>query len=301
MLKKETSLRVQKYLREKDLSSFLSFGESSPIGFHWANDRNSSAFVKELFAHNPKEQEAFRLEQLEGELDTLKDIPIWLMSRRGQLKSDLFNLYQCYLDPRLKTQWFDIEEILVSTSHEAGPFSSVKGMRWFDATIYAKFIYLKLIQACAPQREFRLSLDVPIEIRAGGSPLGSIKGRLHQISAHGIVLNLENLGQAKEWGDKEIMILKKPLSLKDCDSGIERCLRSEEWMGSLENFSLKGADFHTLVQSQIDSTSSDHYFIFIPFSKMTLLSVRAHEEAMKNLKELFEEAQGAIQKYVKAA
>jgi hypothetical protein len=34
---------------------------------------------------------------------------------------------------------------------------------------------------------------------------------------------------------------------------------------------------------------------------MTLLSVRAHDEAMKNLLGLFEEAQNTIQKYVKAA
>jgi hypothetical protein len=301
MLKKKTSLRVQKYLRENDLASFLSLGEFSPVGFHWANDRSSSHFVKELFNGNPKEQEINRLEQLEQDLAVLKDIPIWLMSRRGQLKSDLYNLYQCYLDPRLKNQWFDLEEILVSTAHEAGPFASIKSMRWFDANLYAKFIYLKMINSWVPQRDFRLSLDIPIEIRAGGSPLGSIQGRLHQISGHGIVLNLENLGQAKEWGDKEVMILKKPMALKDNETGIERCLRSQEWMGSLENFSVKGAEFHELIQSQIDSTSGDHYFVFIPFSKMTLLSVRAHDEAMKNLLGLFEEAQNTIQKYVKAA
>lgn len=303
MLKKKTSLKVQTYLRENDLSSFLSFADSSPVGFHWANDRASSDFVKNLFVDSTDEQGVSRLAQLESDLDILKTIPIWLMSRRGQLKSDLYNLYQCYLDPRLKTQWFDLEEILVSTSHEAGPFASIKSMRWFDSSIYAKFIYLKMIKSWVPQREFRLSLDIPIELRAGGSPLGAIQGRLHQISSHGIVLNLEGLGQIKEWGEKEIMILKKPLTdLNDREEeGIERCLRSREWLNSLENFSVKGEDFQKLLKSQVEGSKSEHIFIFIPFSIMTLLSIKAHDSAMKNLSELFEETQSTIQKYVNAA
>ncbi len=300
MLKKETQKLIQDYLKSHSLSQPLEIGKNNILSFHWANDKLSTGYVKNLY-ESEGQKEAKRREELERELYSLKETPIWLMSRHGQLKSDLYNLYLCYLDPRLRTQWFELEEILVSMNHEAGPFQSLKSMRWLDKDIYARFIYHKMITSWVPQRSFRLSLDIPLEIRAGGSPFGVLNGKIHQISTHGLVLHLASYGQAKEWHDyEEIIFLKKELSLVH-ESGIETCLKAQEWTSALENFTLKGKDFSDLISESINGQGGREYFVFIPFNKITLLSIKSHEQCMKNLLSIFHETQDTIHKYIEAA
>lgn len=298
MLKKETKKQFQSYLNQMSLSDPLYFGDNKVLSFHWANDRLSSDYIKTIKDHK---DHTSRVDALRGELEELKGTSLWLMSKRGQIKSDLHNLYQCYLDPRLKQQWFNLEEILVSTNHEAGPFSSLKAMRWFNKDIYAKFIYLKMIESWVPQRGFRLSLDIPIEIRAGGSPFQSITGKIHQISNAGLVLHLSSCSQAKEWGNvDEILFLKKEMDLVE-ERGIESCLKSKEWLSTLENFTVKGEDFQLILAKGLEGQGEKDNFLFIPFDVVRMLSLRAHSKCMDNLKGLFEETESTIHKYVSAA
>ncbi|MCF8060174.1 MAG: hypothetical protein K9K67_12815 [Bacteriovoracaceae bacterium] len=300
MLKKETKKHFQKYLTEHSLSEPLYFGSNQVLSFHWANDQLASGYVKSLKDGGEKSFSQ-RIETLKAELDSLKEIPLWLMSRRGQIKSDLHNLYQSYLDPRLKIQWFNLEEILVSTNHEAGPFSSLKSMRWFDKNIYAKFIYLKMLESWVPQRSFRLSLDIPVEIRAGGSPFDNIQGKIHQVSAHGVVLHLSSCSKAKQWGNvDEIIFLKKEMQLEE-ERGIETCLKSREWLSSLENFTVKGEDFQLIINKGLEGQGDKDNFLFIPFTAMRMLSIKAHEKCLTNLLSLFEETESTIHRYIEAA
>jgi|GEM_PF-2092052 len=300
MLKKETKKQFQKYLMENSLSDPLYFGKNQVLSFHWSNDLLASNFVKSLREDGEKSF-SHRVESLKNELEALKDVPLWLMSRRGQIKSDLHNLYLSYLDPRLKIQWFNLEEILVSTSHEAGPFSSLKAMRWFDKNIYAKFIYLKMLESWVPQRSFRLSLDIPLEIRAGGSPFDSISGKIHQVSEHGLVLYLSSCSKALQWGNvDEILFLKKEMNLLD-ERGIESCLKSKEWMSNLENFTVKGEDLQLIINKGLEGQGDKDNFLFIPYSMMRMLSIRAHEKCLENLKSLFVETESTIHRYIEAA
>lgn len=298
MLKKETKKLFESYLNREELCSPLRFGTNGVISFHWSNDKISSEYVKTLHENKGKNK---RLEKLHSELEELKSVPLWLMSRRGHLKSDLHNLYQCYLDPRLKTHWFHLEEILVSTNHEAGPFSSLKAMRWFDKEIYAKFIYAKMLESWVPQRSFRLSLDIPIEIRAGGSPFQSVSAKIHQVSAHGLVLHISSCSQLKEWsGVEEFIFLKKEVELVQ-ERGIENCLKANEWYSHLENFTISGDDFHLIMSKGLEGQGEKDNFLFIPFSNVKMLSIKAHEKCLKNLTELLEETQNTIHKYVEAS
>lgn len=299
MLKKQTKSLFQNYLNADQLDSPLMFQDSGIVSFHWANDKLTSSYVKELYKNDDGDVKE-RFEDLKLTLEKLKNFPVWLMSKRGQIKSDLHNLYQCYLDPRLKTNWFHMEEILVSMNHEAGPFSSIKSMRWFDKDIYAQFIYVKMLESWVPQRNFRLSLDIPLEIRAGGSPFHTISAKIHQISSHGLVLHLASCSQAKQWSTEDIIFLKKNMPLEN-ERGIENCLKSQEWMNSIENFTMKGDDFQMIIHQGLDGQGDKDNFLFIPFDKINMLSLKAHDQCMKNLKSLFDETESTIHKYVNAA
>ncbi len=303
MIKKATLKKVHEYLHQHSLADSLALGNNGILSFHWANDELSSRYVKTLY-QDGGERESERRAQLELELKNLQQTPVWLMSRQGQMKSDLYNLYQCYLDPRLRNQWFELDEILVSTNHEAGPFQSLKSMRWFDKDIYARFIYLKMIDAWVPQRKFRLSLDIPIEVRPGGSPFHSMKGKIHQISHVGLVLHLCTTGSglAREWQEyDEIVFLKKELSLVKEGSNVESCMRTEEWVRSLENFTLSGQDFYQLVAESAGEQGDREYFIFVPFNKVKMLSIKSQQECLKNLLSLFDETRETLHHYIEAA
>lgn len=298
MLKNETKSKFQKYLHENALADSMPLGKNGILRFHWANDRVASSYIRNL--HEESMVENKRMEELRGELNQLKDVPIWLMSKRGQMKSDLHNLYMCYLDPRLKTQWFELEEILVSLSHEAGPFSSIKAMRWFDKDIYAKFIYLKLLESWVPQRSFRLSLDIPIFIRAGGSPFQSVDATIHQISEHGLVIHVASCSQLKEWTKAvEFLFLKKEMNLVD-ERGVENCLKTKEWVRGIENFTIKGEVFDEIL-NQLQGQGEKDNFIFVPLSKIQMLSLKNHDACLRNLKDLILETQATIHKYVLAS
>lgn len=301
MLKKATLKKVHEYLHQHSLADALSLGENNILSFHWANDELASNYVRGLY-RDESERESLRKAELEKELLSLKETPVWLMSRQGQMKSDLYNLYLCYLDPRLRNQWFELDEILVSTNHEAGPFQSLKAMRWLDKEIYARFIYLKMINAWVPQRKFRLSLDIPLEVRPGGSPFQSMKGKIHQISRAGLVLHLSTSGLAREWQDyDEIVFLKKELSLVKEGSEVESCMRTEEWVKSLENFTLTGKDFYQLVSQCAEEQGDREYFLFVPFNQIKMLSIRSQEHCVKNLLSLLDEAKDTIHEYIEAA
>lgn len=299
MPKKETRQMFQQYLREHSLSKSLLIGNNSVLKFHWANDKLASSYVRDL----SEEDKSFkkRIFELHQELEHLKEYPIWLMSKRGQIKSDLHNLYKCYLDPRLKTQWFEMEEILVSLQHEAGPFASIKSMRWFDKAIYAKFIYLKLLESWAPQRSFRLSLDIPISIRAGGSPFQAISAKIHQVSQYGLVIHVGSCSQLKEWTHvDDFMFLKKEMKLVQ-EKGLDSCLNAKEWVRGLENFTINAEVFHELLEKGLHGQGDTDNFIFIPLDKIKMLSVKNHESCIKNLQDLFKETEDTIHEYISAA
>lgn len=299
MPKNQTKLMFQQYLREHSLSDSLSLGKNNLIKFHWANDKLASGYVRSLQEDNKGDEK--RLDDLRAELDYLKDIPIWLMSKRGQIKSDLHNLYMCYLDPRLKSQWFDMEEILVSLQHEAGPFSSIKAMRWIDKSVYAKFIYLKLLESWAPQRSFRLGLDIPIHIRAGGSPFQSISATIHQVTRFGIVIHVGSCSQLKEWTHvDEFVFLKKEMNLID-EKGLDRCLHAKEWVRGIENFTINADIFQDILQNGLQGQGDKDNFIFVPLDKIQMLSVKNHNQCVKNLIDLFDETEKTIHEYIEAA
>jgi len=295
-IKQQTKKKLDQYLFKNKLNELCYFSDNQIVGFHWANDKVAANYFREMY-ENKSIQFNERVDALKSELEMLKYSNIWLMSKRGQLKSTIYNLYECYLDPRLKYQWFELEDILVSTQHEAGPFCSIKSMRWFDKEIFSKFIYLKMLQDCVPQRSFRLNLNIPLEMRADGSPFGTINGKISQMTERGLLIHLSNGNPLKEWSHREVSFLKKPLALGTEHTDDIFC--SSAWIHALGNFSMRGDLLAQKLENGLKRQGVHDHFVFIPFEEMNMLSVKGHDKSIDDLKSLFAEAEESIHNYIR--
>ena len=290
--KKKVNQAITNYVHQVNLKEDCFFSQNSTVSFHWANDKVATNVMRHLFKTGEQSFQD-RISELKCELEILKSVPVWLMGKRGMLKSTLHNLYLCYLDPRLKHQWFEIDDILVSTQNDNGPFCSLKSLRWFEKNIYAKFIYLKMLENWVPQRDFRMNLNIPFTLRADGSPFGSIAGTVCQMNDHGILVNIINSAPLAEWDQKEVFFVKNPVRLNK-DEATPDIFRAQAWINALENFTVKGEVLRTALNRIGPHQGDAKNYIFIPFSDITMLSIRSHEDALSNLKGLFKEARNDI-------
>lgn len=294
-LKKQTKEKLDHYLFNNKLNELCYFADNQVVGFHWANDKVAADYFREMYGNNSIKFNE-RVEVLRSEIETLRHVNIWLMSKRGQLKTTIYDLYQCYLDPRLKHQWFDLGDILVSTQHEAGPFCSIKSMRWFDKEIFSKFIYLKMLENSVFQRSFRINFNIPLEMRADGSPFGAIPGQISQMNDYGLLVHFANGNPIKEWSHREVSFLKKPILIDTEQSHDIFC--SSEWGSALENFSMRGDLLAHKLGDGLRRQGENSHFVFIPFEELTMLSSKGHDQSVKHLKSLLSEAKETIHDYI---
>jgi hypothetical protein len=294
--------RLVSHLKSNKLNEPCYFTNNRIVGFHWSNDKLSSDYFKRLYRKKDGDFNQ-RIKLVKEELENLKTTPVWLVSKRGQIKSSLYHLYECYLDPRLKHQWFDIEDIQVSTQHEAGPFCKVNSMRWFNKEEYSKFVYLKMLEGWVPQRNFRLNFNIPFEARADGSPFGAIQTNLVQMHEYGLLLHFTNVNSMKEWVDKEITFIKSPIKLnRDFEnSGVEEIFKASKWLEALDNFSVRGDLFVEKLEECLKSQGENNHYIFISFDELIWESNDGHQKSVEHIKTLVNEAKDVIHSYIKAA
>jgi len=302
MKKENTRLIIHDYLRNHPLNECIDFDESSILKFHWANDRLASDYIGYLKDEDVKTKK--RIKSLKYEIEKLKEVPIWLRGKTGQIKSDLHNLYMSYLDPRIRSKWFEIEDILVSTYYESGPFITTKSMRWFNKEIFEKFIYLNLLDSKRFQRKFRLNIDVPYELKTGVNPFRIIPLRLKQISDNGVLFLFENYTFLNEDFKNQPVILRKNISkISEESNKLELCFSSREWLGALGDFSIDNNDLVNAISDRIKYRPKQIY-CFLPFEKL-----RDHEEDGTNqgstgiyhIENLFKETKYTLHKHIKAA
>lgn len=185
---------IREYLSSAPLESVLNLDPGAKLYFHWANWSHTCQLQREIHAGNPA-----RLDALEKALSSLKRIEVYLKSYRGTIVTSLHELYESYLDPRLRVSLFGINgqhnnerEILFSEVGEAGPFTRLAGMKWFDKNIYGLFVFRKILLGFVPQRQFRLGTNVDSTWWLHSSPLDAIKATVHQLSQKGILFKVES-------------------------------------------------------------------------------------------------------------
>lgn len=180
---------LKEYLGKKDLTEDLVLSKN--ISFHWANwDETCLAQRKHFksFNHN------YHLSKLNNNLTELKSKPVWLCNKVKVLKSDMYSLYESYLDSRLRLTWFERkEEILFSVDSEQGPYFTLTTMKWLDKKIYSQFVLRKILLDYYTLRSFRLNTVLPIVIKFDNDVnYFHDKVDIHQISEAGMILKFKD-------------------------------------------------------------------------------------------------------------
>lgn len=281
-----------RYLKDSSLLSNMPLISSEALSFHWANWSESCQFQKEYLFDNAKSCE--RYFDLNQSVDSFKEIPIWMKNRQKTIQSNLFDLYQCYSDSRIRSTWFDREEeILVSTTQESGPYITLSSMRWMDKSIYSQFVYRKLLTQHMPFRGFRLSSKIPVQVSFDSSPLRISNFIIHQISEHGLLFYIKghhhfNLMEQSEKISFQINL--RPF-LEVSNAGVHETLQRLE----KQDFYLMNPDTDKLTTISINSdilekydnkknfrlSAHDEFYLFVKYRDMT------NESNSIRLKKLF--------------
>lgn len=285
------STGIINYLKEAPLSDQLLLTNNGILSFHWANWKNSRDFLKstiDKLATDPK------IELVNTELEQLKYKPIWLKNKRRSIKSNLYELYENYLDPRIRMTWFDREdEILLSTHNESGPYMALTSMRWIDKTIYTAFVHRKMLLEFVPRRSFRVGLNMEVTALFNNSPLTQVNVIIHQATSKGLILKFENGRDISRALNSKVMNISLNLlpivKSKNADfPGIIKAFgqmkKKDFQKGSTELVILSDV-FHKFGnKDSIKSADGNNFFIFVPFSEIMGLDKETNiEECFQNI------------------
>lgn len=179
----------EEFLFRGPLEEIFWFDDKKQMGAHWSNCHEGREFVRQwIYSTNGKE--AFQ--QLKDQLESLKSQTVWLTRHRDFVKSNLFDLYQFYLDPRIRLGWIHgSDKTMVSMHSESGPFVEVKSLRWLDREILKKFMLIKLIEGKAQERDYRLSTNINVTLERPDFSLKSYKIKVEQITQKGLLLRFD--------------------------------------------------------------------------------------------------------------
>lgn len=180
---------LRDYLGKKDLTECLSI--TNDLSFHWANWDETCILQRKMYKNF--NQNLF-LSKLNTNLNELKSKPVWLCNKIKVVKSDLYSLYESYLDSRLRLTWFERkEEILFSFESEQGPYHSLTTMKWIDKKIYNQFVLRKILLDYFTLRSFRLNTILPVVLKFNNDVnYYHDKVEIHQISEVGVILKFKD-------------------------------------------------------------------------------------------------------------
>lgn len=273
-------MQLIKYLTEGDLSSQLRI--SDVLSFHWSNWDKTCQFNRSSFQNFNNN---LQLIIFEKSLQDLKNKEVWLSSKSKSMKTNLYELYLCYLDSRLRMTWFDRkDEILFSFDSEQGPYYKLTSMKWMDRDIYAKFIYRKIIQDQLTLRSFRLNSNIDVVMRFD-QEYNEIKNvTIHQISENGIIFKVKGLANAGKFRLGKNVEIKIPISEfvdsrpKDFEmmmkffNKLDRGERKKEKYQKGISFIMDSKVFNKYGnQNNLQRASSDEFFFFATYEDLRSL------------------------------
>lgn len=201
-------LSLTDYLGTCDLTEHLKLTKN--LTFHWANwDQTCLAQRK----HYKNFNNNFHLVKLNQTLQELKSKPVWLCNKIKVMKSDLYSLYESYLDSRLRLTWFERkDEILFSFDSEQGPYYTLTSMKWLDNDLYSQFVMRKILLEHYTLRSFRLNANIPIVMKFDNDVKEyNDKVQIHQISEVGFVIKIKDKNFLNKINNSNSLELKIPV------------------------------------------------------------------------------------------
>ena len=183
----ELDKELLNYLGDPEIFGELKLVSSGSIRFHWANWDQLLDHLQDRVIRGGEIQS---YENVKDRLENYKKTPVWIFNKSGNIQSNIYELYNYYLDPRLRELWFEInEETLVSFKGTSGPFIRLQSMRWFDSEIYKVFIFDRLLENKGiPQRGFRINVKIPLECSFEETVLEPLNAEIVQLSKEGVLV-----------------------------------------------------------------------------------------------------------------
>ena len=182
-------ISLKDYLGKTNLSDHLHLTNS--VSFHWSNWDQTCLLQQQLYKNYNNN---FHLMTLNNSLMDLKSKTVWICNRVEVLRTDLYALYESYLDSRLRLTWLERkDELLFSLDSEQGPFYTLTSMKWFNKDIYAQFVMRKILIEQFTLRSFRLNTNIPVMLKFDNDVTNyQEKVSIHQISEAGIILKIND-------------------------------------------------------------------------------------------------------------
>jgi|GEM_PF-5003787 len=156
-----------------------------PFRFHWA-DCSDTCLLEKMETRATKRGQ-MRYEHLLGDLKGLEQTPVWIRGAFQTVHSNLFDLYEHFLDMPFRKALDAGKDILISTSSQAGPYVPLMSHRWQEKNILREFILRKILVKKMPLRQFRVRSNLPAKIFFLGSDVDDVKLELIQITGNGFL------------------------------------------------------------------------------------------------------------------
>ena len=279
------SISLNDYLGSRDLTEHLKL--TKELTFHWANwDQTCLAQRK----HYKNFNNNFHLLRLNQTLQELKSKPVWLCNKIKVMKSDLYSLYESYLDSRLRLTWFERkDEILFSFESEQGPFYTLTSMKWLDNEVYSQFVMRKILLEHYTLRSFRLNANIPLAFKLDNdvNEYGD-KVSIHQLSEVGFIFKIKDKNFLNKIKNSHLLELKIPLAHYQNLGALnveDTFKKLDENQGAVENeqllFKLEARilNFYGNMNNAKRSTDDEFYL----FARYEDLVPHGHETELKNI------------------
>ena len=209
MKESELSHSIIDYLGSRDLSEHLKL--TNELSFHWANWYQTCLAQRKHYKNFNNNYHLIRLNQA---LQELKLKPVWLCNKIKVIKSDIYSLYESYLDSRLRLTWFERkDEILFSLDSEHGPYFTLTSMKWFDPEVYSKFVMRKILLEHYTLRSFRLNANIPVILKMDND-VNEYKEKvvIQQLSEIGFIFKFKDKNFINKIKNSKSLELKIPIN-----------------------------------------------------------------------------------------
>jgi hypothetical protein len=200
---------LKDYLGSRDLTEHLKL--TKELSFHWANWDQTCLAQR---SHYKNFNNNFHLVKMNQALNELKTKPVWLCNKSKVITTDLFSLYESYLDSRLRLTWFERkEEILFSYESEQGPYYTLTSMKWLDKDIYAQFVMRKILLEHYTLRSFRLNATIPVMFKMDNDVHNyNDKVEIHQLSEMGFIFKISDKNFLNKIKNSKMLELNIPIA-----------------------------------------------------------------------------------------
>lgn len=262
MEKKLNSIQesFKEYLTDVRLDNELAITKDKMISFHWSNWNITCRMIKDgpLCLYT---KEAI-IDELDNRLETLRTHKIWVNNKLKTIESNVYDLYNFYMDPRVRQTWFGQKQsTLYSDESQKGPFTLLTSLKWKDHETFSYFVYKKILLESHQLRQFRLNSNLPFMMKVDEFEQNDAMGVVRQFNANGMLIHYS--GRSLKDKIKNQSQIKIEFEKKHMQS-ILKFLEVSEWPFEEKcTFTVPASELTN--HFKLGEFEGSDFFVFIPF------------------------------------